>query len=625
MRLRFTVLLLLANAALFTAIWSLEREPAPEARRAESVPFTTLEISGKGIDKPRVLKLENNRWRIVSPIDWSANLFAVNRIRNQIEFLDKEASFPLSEIKSRGYKLSEYGLDDPAYTVKYGNDKKSYVLKIGKSAPAGDRVYMLDEANGRIVVVDREFVESLVVDTERLRNQNVFDIQRFEVSAFSVRLPSAAPDTPLKGDFRRVGLVRDGAGWKFETPIVAAADSNEVDAFLGEICKMPAKSFPNISPAEAGFEVSALPTTLAIEGTNRRQVLLLGGKTKDGSQVYARLEDNPTVFTLDASIMPMLSEAQTTLREKSALKFDISKVAGLDISRAGSSLKFGKLKSGVWDVVGAGENGKPETFAADAAAVNRILILLSRARIRKFVSDAPGENVARYGIKPDSLRIAVTEADGQPRGLTFGSRYSEGGAGFVYARADGSEAVFGISDEILSAAGTDILAFRSKIVGALPEKASVKSLLVRSKEGGKTLFKIEPQDGDFSRAFAELPVRKRNSAKKLLEYARSFAAKSYAGFGFDPNGASAGGKLIPWEYELVVGYEVRGTGAAVAESASWLFTKRLGGTTQYGGSAAHSATFLLENALIDSLFELLQDSIVSETLKKPEAALPSKN
>ena len=232
----------MANAALFFALWSLERDPSAAAPAADTVPFTVLEISGRGIDKPRVLKFENNKWRITSPIDWPANLFAVNRIRNQIEFLDREASFSLSEVSKHGHGLAEYGLDDPAYTFRYGNGKKMYTLKIGKSAPVGDRIYMLDQNGDRIIVVDREFVESLVVDTERLRNQNVFDIPRFEVSAFSIRLPSAESAGSMKGNFRRIGLVRDGGKWKFETPIVAAADGNEVEAFLGEICQLPAKS-----------------------------------------------------------------------------------------------------------------------------------------------------------------------------------------------------------------------------------------------------------------------------------------------------------------------------------------------------------------------------------------------
>ena len=89
---------------------------------------------------------------------------AVNRIKNQLEFLDKEASFSLDEVKKHGHSLSEYGLDDPAYVFKYGNEKKMYALKIGKSAPIGDRIYMLDE-NGRLPGIKPALMSDAIATT----------------------------------------------------------------------------------------------------------------------------------------------------------------------------------------------------------------------------------------------------------------------------------------------------------------------------------------------------------------------------------------------------------------------------------------------------------------------------
>ncbi len=589
---------------------------------ADVVQFTTLEISGKNIDKPRVLKFENNRWRIVSPIDWSANLFAVNRIRNQIEFLDKEASFPLSELKTRGYNLAEYGLDAPAYTIKYGNDKKTYTLKIGKSAPVGNRVYMLDEQTSKIIVVDKEFVESFVVDTERLRNQNVFDIPRFEVSSFSVRLPSKESNGSLKGNFRRIGLARDGVDWKFETPIVAAADSNEVVAFLGEICGMAARSFIGDNVADTGFEVSALPTTLTIEGTNRRQVLLIGGKTKDGSRVYARLEDNPTIFTIDVSILKTLSDIQTSLRDKSVAKFDIAKVVSIDISKDGNDLKFGKLKSGVWDVIGKGKNGSTETYSADTLTINKILLALTKSRVRDFVSDAAGENVAPYGITSDALRIVVTQSDNEKFGLTIGKSYLLDGVRLTYIRVDGSNSICGISDDISEMLGTDLLDYRSRVFQSLPEKSILTSVTLSDLSTGKVIFKISSKNGDFSDTISKFEVRQRLATNVLLNYVRNFVVKSYTKYDSSQSGILVDGKKIPWAYSLKADYEVQGTESTVSESTTWFFTKRIGGLTQYGGAEKNVSTFMLDNKLIDSVFELSQNSIIDSELKKSDVTPP---
>ena len=98
MKFRLTIFLLMANLAMFAAIWSLESAKVRQRTLPRDVAsFTTLEISGKNIDKPRVLKFENNQWRIVSPIDWKANLFAVNRIKTQLDFIDRQTSFSKTE------------------------------------------------------------------------------------------------------------------------------------------------------------------------------------------------------------------------------------------------------------------------------------------------------------------------------------------------------------------------------------------------------------------------------------------------------------------------------------------------------------------------------------------------
>ena len=315
MRFRFTIFLLVANLALFAAIWGLEREKSSDStERRDMAPITLLEIEGKSVEKPRILKLENNRWRIVSPIEWPANLFAVNRIINQLEFLEKETGFSVEEALKRGHGLAEYGLDDPAYIFKYGNGEKMYTLKVGKGAPIGNRIYLLDSFSDRVVVVDKEFVDGLVVDMERLRNQSVFDIPRFEVSAFSVRLPIVVSPADPRTNFLRIGVVSDAGKWKIETPIAAAADPREVDAFLDEICRICALGFPqNVTLSEAGFDGGTLPASITLQGTNRRQVLLIGSKTKDGSQVYARLEDNPTLFTLDSTFLKSLEKSPNHL------------------------------------------------------------------------------------------------------------------------------------------------------------------------------------------------------------------------------------------------------------------------------------------------------------------------
>lgn len=626
MRFRFTIFLLVANLALFAAIWGLEREKSSDStERRDMAPITLLEIEGKSVEKPRILKLENNRWRIVSPIEWPANLFAVNRIINQLEFLEKETGFSVEEALKRGHGLAEYGLDDPAYIFKYGNGEKMYTLKVGKGAPIGNRIYLLDSFSDRVVVVDKEFVDGLVVDMERLRNQSVFDIPRFEVSAFSVRLPIVVSPADPRTNFLRIGVVSDAGKWKIETPIAAAADPREVDAFLDEICRICALGFPqNVTLSEAGFDGGTLPASITLQGTNRRQVLLIGSKTKDGSQVYARLEDNPTLFTLDSTFLKSLENLQTTLRDKSFFRFDADRATALEISKGGKTVSLHKLAGGLWDVVGSDADGKKVGMSADLAAVSDVLNKLSKVKARSFISDS-ATDVSKYGIGQNSLRISVKRDDGAMDTLQIGSEYDNAGEPLMYAKTGSGSAVYGISKELAEAASTDILKYRSKVLWTLPEKASVASVKIARVSDSSTIFEVGATTGrNFADSVKALPAREAAAVGEIASCAKLFAVSRYLPLKFSQNGVEVEGKKFPWAYSVTVAVDLPGAGTTALKTREILLTERLGGTTQYGGIKADDAVFVPGQEFIDAVFEIISNASEPAELKKTPPLPPKK-
>lgn len=625
MRFRFTIFLLIANIALFAAIWGLEREkPAGASDRRDMAPITLLEIEGRTIERPRVLKLENNRWRITSPIDWPANLFAVNRIISQLEFLEKETGFPVAEARKRGHGLAEYGLAEPAYVFKYGNGEKMYSLKIGKGAPVGNRIYLLDSLSDRIVVVDKEFVDGLIVDIERLRNQTVFSIPRFEVSSFSVRLPIAISPADPKTNFTRVGLVRDAGKWRMETPVAAAADAREVDAFLDEICRVCALGFPrDVSLSEAGFDGGTLPASITIQGTNRRQVLQIGARTKSGSQVYARLDDNPTVFTIDAVLLKSLDNLQTTLRDKSFFRFDAARATALEIAKGGQSVSLHKLAGGHWDVSGVSD-GKRISADADLAVVGDILNKLSKVRARRFVSDS-AVDTSKYGINADSLRITITRDDGTSESIRIGAEYDDAGEPLMYAKTGSGNAIYGISKELAQAVSTDFLKYRSKVLEVMPEKAVITSVKIVRLADSATLFEVKASGAEgFEQALKKLPVRESAAVGVIEKAAKVFAVARYLPQKFSEDGVAADGKKYPWVYAVSATADLPGAGSAAAVSREIYLTARLGGSLQYGGSKMTGSVFVPSREFINAVFEIVSNRDVPQELQKTPPTPPTK-
>lgn len=609
MRFRFTLLLLIANIALFFAIWSLERQDSAVVENtADTVPFTVFEIYSGENQKPKIVKFENNKWKIISPINWDANIYTINKIRSQLEFIGKETSFPVSELSDHGRTLADYGLDKPAYIVKYGNGSLMKTLKIGKASPVGDRIYMLDEGSQNVVVVDRAFVNSLIVSVESLRNMSIFYIPPFEVSAFSIRIP-LDDSSSGKLAFKTVWLEKDAGKWKFKSPITASADTRAVDSFLNELCQLSATSFLESSVTE---DISALPTSVTIQGTNRQQVLQLGSVVSPDGTVKARLEDNPTVFTLDSSILKKLTSLQNDLRDKRIMNFDTSQVVGVDISKAGHSIKLRKLKEEDWDVIGLNSKGDTLTANADLKIVHTLLSKLNKLRFISVVRDVADN--ADYGLdNSDTLQIVVTMSDQSLKTVRIGNSYKYGAVSLRYASVNKDQSIYGISNELSRIASTDFYHYRSRILEIMPSTAKLLSVKIIDIKSGNEIF-----SSSISSVDSKLSERTQKSFKVLAGMLKIFTVKDYLKTPFSDAGAIIeNGKIIPWHYELIAEYELQGTGTATSiEKRSWLITERIGGTTQYGGSKKNSAEWTLTQPMIDAFSNLTLELKAPEQLQK---------
>ena len=623
MRNKLTIVLLLLNIIVFGAIWMLERSPRQKAAAASPMAdFTMLQVEGKSLDSPRLIRRENNRWRIVKPISWPANFFAVNRIKSQLEYLDGQTSFPVSEIESHGQTLADYGLDAPNFIFKFGDDKKTTTLKVGKATPIGNRIYMLDEALGRIIVVDRELVESLAIDIDRLRSQNVFEIPRFEVGTISIRIPRHGSAESSESRFLRIGLVKDGPRWKFESPVAAEANNKAVEAFISSLCALSAKSFVSDGKAVADLDIGAFPLSITLQGVNRRQTLLVGSPVPDSDLVYAKLEDNPTVFTLDAGAFKNLESLKTSLRDRKFMRFDTPSISGVDIESGKSSVKIRSLKDGKWELLGSGGN-----IPADSVKMTELLGTLSNLSAIDFASDNSKADFKSYGLDNPVLKITLSFDDKTEKALLIGSTYKYGAASLAYAALEGGSNVYGIPVGIIKEFPATPLDYRSRIINVLPEKAEIRGIKLTYLENAQTVFELTAKPGsNLAAQIAEISdKRKRSAAQTIAGYGRNFVAQKFEDCAFAADGfKNAKGEFVKWHWVLEITASLPGTGKTINQTYKYYLADRSGGTEQFGGFEDCPNVFNIPQKLINALFEF-ETEVIEKAKAAPAPKKPEEN
>lgn len=633
MRSKVTLALLFLNVVVFFFIFKFEpgwrtEHAAQEARRrvlgAEAASIQSLEIGGGAAGSAPAVSLvkRGEDWFLTKPFEWPANGLAVQRIITDLQLLDHETSFTVSDLVKNGQKLSDYGLEPPALTVTFSSadpsgarsaaaPARSFSLGLGNKTPDGKLLYLLSADRSTVHVVGRSLAESLAQPLEQLRANTLFTIHNFEVTFFKIIAASATP----------IHLRRDGSRWLFDAPLQARANKVQTELTINELRALRVKAFIPALPAEIA---SGNPLRISLEGNNRSETLLLyapaGAAAAPSGDVdyYARMDKKDALFTvtLPATLKSRLDTAQVALRERRLLDFDprlVSAISIADESLPGrAELRLQRLdapntaavESTPWQIVRSDAGQAPQTPPADLKFIQHFLEQLTLLSAREqgdqsgFVTDAPtAADLENWGFNRPVRVITLTLAGTPPAApATLTVRIGQSAdRRQVFARVGGSESVYEVDPEILRQTPVDPLAYRDRLLRELPTGAQITGLKLIDATNQAVLLDRQ----------ITAPLAADDPLQALITQLRTLRARNLAADHFLP-AAPLGGEEQPWKYQLDVNLALGGGPAAAQTSTMTLFlTDRLGGTTQLAGSRDPNAVWELEQPFIDALKPLL--------------------
>jgi hypothetical protein len=623
MRTKVTLVLIFLNVVLFFYIFEYERKFAieqdlmvmrkrvygPEIASIDS--FTRIERAGPTVH----VEKRGEQWWLTQPHEWPANLNAIERILNELQLLDHETSFKVSDLaNTEGRSLADYGLADPALTFVFTSGGKTYTTKVGDDTKTGSRLYLLSPDGTRIHVVSRALADTLEMSIDTLRSPSIFTVPVFEVR--SLGLQSAAPAN------LKVRLRREGERWSFETPILARANTKRVESAIGGLNDLRAKRFlepREIDADRAGLTSPTLRVTL--EGNARRETLLIGGTVGGdvaSGDYYAKVEDKSAIFTvsLPATLLDDLRNAQEKLRDPHVLELDTRTVTAITLTAPGQpDLGIQRLEvpqgTEAWQLVTRTANGQaPQTLAGDSAMVTGLLQELQRLEARKFLSDAPSaSDLENWGFNRPERELSINVGSGGAAStITLQIGVKPDDRTVAFARVANAPFVYEVDPEILEA--TPVLAthFRQRLLRTLPVGASVRGLSLTELGAAQPIYAHQLATGISS---WDIPLsvendRRRRALTGLLNQVRSLQARRFLSNSFNADHAETDTGPQPWKYRLDVTLALTGGGGSSQVSTSTLLlTERLGGSTQIAGTSEFGGvTFEVTPELLDSVFAL---------------------
>src|SRR5690348_3467318 len=233
----------------------------------------------------------------------------------------------------------------------------------------------------------------------------------------------AAVDTPPKilslndSDVNRVELKKkDGADlilqkqdgkWQITSPQQLRADDAAVSGMISSLSSLSSDRLVEDKADNVGqFGLSSPSLEVDVTAKNDTHKLLIGDETPTSNGAYAKLEDDPRVFTIASYTKSNIDKGVNDLRDKRLLTAESDKVSRVDLNANGQQLEFGRNKD-QWQIL------KPKPLRADSFAVDELVRKLTDAKMDLTSDDQKKSASAFASGKPVATATVTTDSGNQ--------------------------------------------------------------------------------------------------------------------------------------------------------------------------------------------------------------------
>jgi hypothetical protein len=242
--------------------------------------------------------------------------------------------------------------------------------------------------------------------------------EREKVTVLSVDKTKAKEITLAPSGGETIRLVKEGSAWKVAAPFAAPADTSSVESMLTSLEKLEADEVvveQAANPAEYGLDKPSRTVTVAVDGAPAPVSIEFGGKSPDGSSVYARAAGSPRVYLVPQWTEGSFDKKPFDLRDRDLLHVKRDDVRALEVSGPDGGYSLSRTDEGEWAFT------KPVATRAGRWSVDGVLGTIENLRMDSAATEAASEKeIKAYGLAAPSRTVSLVLKDGSTRTLEIG-------------------------------------------------------------------------------------------------------------------------------------------------------------------------------------------------------------
>lgn len=329
---RATLALIVVFAGLLAAYWVtglIERNVIKEAAEAKKLfdiapeDITTLSIARQGEAPVEALRHDDGHWRIAAPhphippngLLWTALAKIVALMTNE------------RDINADPDALADYQLDAPILSVIFGT-KQGQLTQIAFGALDPTQVNRYTRlGDGQVFLSPAKAFQALSRSLQELRDTRMFThlgegVKKIDFKRRATEGAEEIEDPGLAARAKPIDetytLAEEGE-WRLAKPVDAAASQGKLKALVSQLRFATGRGYIDEPESLSDYGLDPPYAELSAYGsTGEGQTLLIGwaSSAEDKTGFFVKRTDNPSVFIVDAHLIPLLPAGPGDFREK---------------------------------------------------------------------------------------------------------------------------------------------------------------------------------------------------------------------------------------------------------------------------------------------------------------------
>jgi hypothetical protein len=242
--------------------------------------------------------------------------------------------------------------------------------------------------------------------------------------------------------------------WQIVQPKPLGADQDSVGSLVSSLSSLASDRVIDDKPSD--FAIYGLTSPSEQVTITRKdgkvRTLLVGNDTPTGAGAYAKVDNDPRVFTIASYVKTNLDKTSKDLRDKRLLTFNSDKLTRVDLTAKGSSVEFGKNNQNEWQIL------KPRPLRADGLQVDDLVRKLKDAKMDTTGSEEEAKKaIAGFSTGTRVAVAAVTDATGTQQIEVRKDKDKN-----YYARSSVVEGIYKVTSDVGDGLDKGIDDFRNK-------------------------------------------------------------------------------------------------------------------------------------------------------------------